>query len=150
VAIKPKNTQDLFTESKNTQDLFTESILRSKIFTNKKISTPIENLAKLKATFKMQQISISSLSLSLPTIPSDAKHLDSKDLSSCQTLKSVCTSTQIHTKPVDVLIQENLLEDAFFICNLSSLQSQYKTWTDLLPRIKPYYGTSRVNDSCQM
>lgn len=31
-------------------------------------------------------------------------------------------------------------QDAFFVANLASVVSQYKKWSNLLPRVTPFYG----------
>lgn len=80
-------------------------------------------------------ISNKAMTTSTANSTANTKHTTSNDTE----------QTVILSKAVDALLLENVAhEDSFFICDLSSVRDQHKTWTNLLPRIKPYYGNAYV------
>lgn len=41
-------------------------------------------------------------------------------------------------------------DDSFFVCDLGDVVQKYKLWTDLLPRVKPFYGLYWLHYICLM
>lgn len=52
----------------------------------------------------------------------------------------------VKSQQVDTILQERIAncdvdtEDAFFVADLASVAHQYRQWTDLLPRVRPFYA----------